>query len=67
MSYTQGQLDGLRAAFASGTTRVSYEGKTVEYRSLAELQQAIGVVEQALGLRPARSRLVYPETTRDGR
>jgi hypothetical protein len=31
----------LADAFAGGTTRVSFEGRTIEYRSLAELAQAL--------------------------
>lgn len=37
MAYSQAQIDALRAAIASGATRVSYDGKSVEYRSLAEM------------------------------
>lgn len=32
---------GLAEAFAAGTTRVSFEGRTVEYRSLAEISAAL--------------------------
>lgn len=61
MSYSQAQLDALRAAAASGTTRVTYDGKTVEYRSLAELLQMIRVVEGAIGapVRPSHVNPVY--------
>lgn len=44
-AYTQAQLDALRAAAANGTTRVTYDGKTVEYRSLSEILQMIRVIE----------------------
>lgn len=33
---------GLADAFASGTTRVSFDGRTVEYRSLDEIARALG-------------------------
>jgi len=46
--YTQSQLDALRAALASGTLRMSYEGRSVQYRSVEELRKAIEVVENAL-------------------
>lgn len=34
---------GLAEACAAGTTRVSFEGRTVEYRSLAEISTALTV------------------------
>ncbi len=37
MTWTQAELDSLRKAYASGTLRVSYDGKTVEYGSEADL------------------------------
>ena len=37
--YTAQQLTDLRAAIAEGTLRVSANGRTVEFRSLAEMQQ----------------------------
>lgn len=65
MSYTQAQLDALRAALVSGTNRVTYEGRTVEYRSVADLERVIATVERALGQRGAASRITYPEVTRN--
>lgn len=37
MAWTQTELDALNAAIASGVTTVSHNGKTVTYRSLAEM------------------------------
>lgn len=48
MSYTIEQRDALRKAIASGVTRLSYDGKTVDYRSMAELRAALNEVEAAL-------------------
>ncbi len=48
MAYTQTQLDALQAALASGELRVSYDNKTVEYRSVAEIKIAIAEVSAAL-------------------
>lgn len=42
----------LREAIASGVLRVTYDGRTVEYRTLAELQAALRTVEAPLD--PAR-------------
>ena len=48
MPYTQDQLDLLRKALATGERRVTFGDKTVEYRSVEELQTAIREVEAAL-------------------
>lgn len=45
MAWTQAELDALKRAYASGTTRVSYEGKTVEYDSGAALLERIRMIE----------------------
>ena len=45
MAYTQADLEALQAALAKGEKRVSFGDKTVEYRSVAELQAAIRSVE----------------------
>lgn len=51
-----GELESLKSAMRSGALSVSYEGKSVTYRSLAELQSAIAGLERELGLdlRPRR-------------
>lgn len=49
MSFSQGELDALRSAYASGVLRVTHEGKTVEYGSEADLLRRIKVVERAIG------------------
>jgi hypothetical protein len=46
--FTQAQLDAIKKAYASGVTRVSYDGKTTEYRSLAEMRQIIATIEADL-------------------
>ena len=60
MSWTLAELAALKSAYASGTTRVSYEGKTVEYDSGAELLTRIQIIEAAVagavpGARPRPS------------
>jgi hypothetical protein len=45
VSYTQAQLEALQRALATGEHRVSFGDKTVEYRTVAELQAAIRTVE----------------------
>ena len=48
MTWTQAELDALKTAYASGTTRVTYEGKTVEYDSEAALLRRIQTIESAI-------------------
>ena len=48
MTYTPTQLAALKQALATGERRVSFGDKTVEYRSVEELQAAIRTVEAEL-------------------
>lgn len=48
MTYTLAHRDALKQAIASGVLRLSYDGRTVEYRSMAELKSALNEVEAAL-------------------
>jgi hypothetical protein len=48
MAYTETQLEALRHALATGARRVTFGDKTMEYRSVEELQAAIREVEAAL-------------------
>ena len=48
MTYTTTQLDALKRALTTGERRVSFGDKTVEYRSVEELQAAIRTVEAEL-------------------
>jgi hypothetical protein len=50
MAFTQSQLIALEAAIAQGTTRVKYQDREVEYRSLAEMIQLLNMMKQELGL-----------------
>jgi hypothetical protein len=45
VSWTETELAGLRGAYASGTLRVSYDGKSVEYGSAADLLARIRTIE----------------------
>lgn len=44
----QASREALSASRASGVARVSYDGKTVEYRSLAEIDRAIDVLDREI-------------------
>lgn len=48
MTFTETELAALRRAFAAGTLRVSYEGKSVEYGSADDLLRRIRVIEGEL-------------------
>lgn len=65
MTYTVAQRDALKAAIASGVLSLSYEGKNVQYRSMAELKAALAEVEQGLskdsGKPMARQIKIYAE------
>ena len=49
---------GLAEAFAGGTTRVSFDGRTVDYRSLSEISTAL-----AAGYAAENSSARRPSTT----
>jgi hypothetical protein len=48
VSYTQSELDALRRAYAAGTLRVSYDGRTVEYGSADDLLKRIRTIEREM-------------------
>jgi len=48
MTYTPEHLHALREALASGEHRVTYDGKSIEYRSVADLKAAIAEVEATM-------------------
>ena len=71
MAYTQADLEALQAALAKGEKRVSFGDKTVEYRSVEELQAAIRQVKRELfeqavatGLWPGAPRQIRITTTK---
>ena len=56
MAWTQAELDALKRAYAAGTTRVSYEGTTIEYHSEAALLRRIRMIESDLSIIGGKSR-----------
>src|SRR5690606_39234256 len=46
--WTEIELSALRRAYASGTTRVSYDGKSVDYGSAEDLLARIRTIERAI-------------------
>jgi len=51
----QTRRDALAASRVSGVARVSYDGKTVEYRSTAEIDRAIDVLDREIARLEGRS------------
>ena len=66
MAYTQAHLDALEAAITKGEKRVTFGDKTVEYRSVAELQVAIRTVEAEIARGSATSKRQIRVTTGKG-
>ena len=60
MAYTEEQLTALEAALAKGEKRVTFGDKTLEYRSVEELKDAIRTVERGLAEQAAATGLVPP-------
>jgi hypothetical protein len=56
MSWTEAELSALKRAFASGTLRVSYDGKAVEYGSAEDLQRRIRTIETEIARAAGRPR-----------
>jgi len=46
--------EALTASRASGVARVSYDGKTVEYRSLAEIDRTIEALDREIAAAEGR-------------
>ena len=53
-TFTEEHLQALREALTRGEHRVSFEGKSVEYRSVSDLKLAIAEVEGALARQAGR-------------
>ena len=56
----------LAAAFTGGTTRVTFEGRTVEYRSLDELGRALAVLRGAESATTRRPGVTFVSFSREG-
>ncbi|MBS7546238.1 phage head-tail joining protein [Ancylobacter oerskovii] len=50
------RVEALREAIALGAQRVTYDGKTVEYRSLKEMRDVLADLEAQAAGRPRRRR-----------
>ena len=55
MGFSQAQLNAIEEGIAGGTTTVSYDGKSVSYRSLDDMLRIRNIIMRALGLVPQQS------------
>lgn len=58
MAYTLDDLAKLEAALASGAKEVEYNDRTVKFRSIKELKEAIQTIERKLGIVKRGGRLL---------
>jgi hypothetical protein len=65
MGFTQGQLDALEEAIASGTLSVQYGDKKVTYQSMADMLKARELIRRELGLTKAKDSRIYPTVSKD--
>lgn len=54
LSELRTRRDALSAQRSSGVARVSYDGKTVEYRSVAEIDRAIEALDREIAAAEGR-------------
>lgn len=62
MMASQSKLDAIRAAYYEGVSEVTYKGRTVKYRSLAEMKRIIDDLERQLGT--SKPNVIYTTTDR---
>lgn len=62
MAYTQTDLNRIEQAIATGTLRITHNGKTTEFRSLAEMMRVRDLIKKDIsaGQRPAGARYYAP-------
>ena len=61
----QARKGALTAARSSGVARVSYDGKTVEYRSIAEIDRAIEALDREIAAAEGRRVIRHLRVTTD--
>ena len=62
-SELRSRRDALSAQRSSGVARVSYDGKTVEYRSVAEIDRAIEALDREIAAAEGRRVLRHVRVT----
>jgi hypothetical protein len=61
MSWSQEDLDALESAMKSGSARVKYQDREVEYRSLNEMLALRDLMRKALGLVSSQITAIKPK------
>jgi hypothetical protein len=56
MTWSQAELEALRKAYASGTLRISYDGRSAEYGTEADLMRRIRTIESEMAAAEGRPR-----------
>ena len=56
----------LAAVFTGGTTRVTFDGRTAEHRSLDELGRALSVLHAAENIAARRPSVTFASFSREG-
>lgn len=64
MAWTQGDIDGLKAAIARGARRVRINGEEVEYASMSEMMRALARMEAEVSGLPPGFSVILPTTER---
>lgn len=66
MTFTPEMLAELEKAYASGTKRLTYEGKTIEYQNLSDMERAINTLRRSLNAKAGKrkSRRVHLASNR---
>lgn len=69
MAFTTTQLEALEAAIATGELSVTFDGKTVQYRSMDDLVKAYNFIYSKLeasgAITPARTRVSVATFSKD--
>jgi hypothetical protein len=65
VSELQLRREALTAARSSGVARVSYDGKSVDYRSLAEIDRAIEALDREIAAAEGRRVIRHLRVTTD--
>ena len=63
---TGSRAAALAGAYTGGTTRVTFDGRTVEYRSLDELGRALAVLRGAETAAARRPAVTFASFSREG-
>jgi hypothetical protein len=66
VAWTKAMLEELEKNYASGTRRLTYDGKTIEFQNMSEMERAIIIMRRALNAKEGKrkSRRVHLSSER---